>query len=68
MRPTTPLFPGVQHILNGCTPSRQGSLRSQSRSKVDALCLRQLGVLLGDWIQSLIASFKPKADVVFSIQ
>ncbi|WP_050031396.1 IS4 family transposase [Verrucomicrobium sp. BvORR034] len=60
MRPSTPFFPGVSRILFGRAPSRHSSPLSQSRSKVDALCLRQLGVLLGDWLPGLIASFKPK--------
>ena len=60
MRPSTPFFPGVHRILFGRAPSRRNSALSQSRSKVDALCLRQLGVLLGGWLPNLIASFKSK--------
>lgn len=50
----------VSRILFGRAFSRHSSPLSQSRSKVDALCLRQLGVLLGDWLPGLIASFKLK--------
>lgn len=41
-------------------PSRRHFSLSKTRSKVDALCLRKLGVLLGDWLPSLISSFKSK--------